>query len=827
VAEAGASIDLGPRRRPPVAVGLDPRSPDRLVIRRHPPAGCLVVVAGALAVVAAAGGGVPGPGGISWSWLLGRALPLGALAAVLLARRWLIIDRNRREIERGIGAVWPWRRTIEPLGVVQAVRLERHDEAHPDADGDSSVTTTYGVSLERDGQNLEISRAGVWECAVPLGETLAHFLRVGLDDRSQRRRRSFEELETPLCDQRPPSRKGAHLKPSRLRVVEGEDGSLVIEIPRSKDPAYLAGALAVFVLWTLPVSIFGSLWLGLLPLGIMIVSWLKVAYGYSAEVRVSADGLTVTSRGLVMRSTVSIPCGELEELILIRPEWGGPRNTLAFAFAGMLVARSDRSAVRFGHGLTREELQWLRALITQRLVELGLDHAEWQPTFETPTLPSPWRPLLGLAIGAAAAAIVGGPLAICVAAPFVEHVLNLGGVLGFFAGLMLHARRFQSIRPSRIAIAALLVISLGWALVVAYPEAGVLAPAPQYDEWSTHPSDDATTWIARCGWAAGAAGAGLGGWMALAGLLWAALRLGPRSLRLARALPLGRIAVAGSALVVIACLVAAWLARGQLLLAFVHRGWTAGVRVMLDLDGGLLGYQDPAGDTPLHHAVARNRLELVELLLARGADPRVRAYDGETPLHCAYHGVDAVRMLLAAGVEVDAQEGAGRTALMYECARGEVESVRELLKAGASPDMADRQGLRPLHCGCNQPAVVSLLLERGVQVDAATADGRTALMMASAGGSVDSVRLLLDAGADPNRPDASGRTALHWVATSRATWARDVAEALLAHGADPELLDGQGRTPHEVAERDGRDELAEVLARGHEGAARRGVVELP
>ena len=59
--------------------------------------------------------------------------------------------------------------------------------------------------------------------------------------------------------------------------------------------------------------------------------------------------------------------------------------------------------------------------------------------------------------------------------------------------------------------------------------------------------------------------------------------------------------------------------------------------------------------TPLHRAVKYDQVELVELLLAAGAEVNTADGNGETPLHTAtwkgYAGIAS--LLLAAGAEVD------------------------------------------------------------------------------------------------------------------------------------------------------------------------------
>src|ERR1044071_771903 len=79
-----------------------------------------------------------------------------------------------------------------------------------------------------------------------------------------------------------------------------------------------------------------------------------------------------------------------------------------------------------------------------------------------------------------------------------------------------------------------------------------------------------------------------------------------------------------------------------------------------------------AGDTPLHLAAAGYRVEIVELLLAGGADPTSRAnHRQSSPLH------------YAADTCLTSPAWSGRK---------QVETMRSLLKAGASINAPDKNG---------------------------------------------------------------------------------------------------------------------------------------
>jgi uncharacterized protein len=144
------------------------------------------------------------------------------------------------------------------------------------------------------------------------------------------------------------------------------------------------------------------------------------------------------------------------------------------------------------------------------------------------------------------------------------------------------------------------------------------------------------------------------------------------------------------------------------------------------------------------------------------------------------------RTLIAQGVDVNAADGDGSTALHWAAANGDAALTDALLKAGASVAAATRiGGMTPIFLAAKagHAAVVSALLKAGARATATNANGTTVLMMAASSGSGPAVSLLLDAGADPNAKDSTnGQTALMFAAARNGA---DAVRLLLAHKADP------------------------------------------
>ena len=144
-----------------------------------------------------------------------------------------------------------------------------------------------------------------------------------------------------------------------------------------------------------------------------------------------------------------------------------------------------------------------------------------------------------------------------------------------------------------------------------------------------------------------------------------------------------------------------------------------------------------------------------------------------------------VRKLLKEGVDVNASQGDGMTALHWAALNGDAELASMLLYAGANVGAKTRiGGYTPLHLAAQigNANVIAPLIAAGAPVSAATTTGATALMQASHAGSTEAVRMLIENGADPNVKElANGQTALMFAAAADRV---EVVKLLLARGAD-------------------------------------------
>jgi ankyrin repeat protein len=151
--------------------------------------------------------------------------------------------------------------------------------------------------------------------------------------------------------------------------------------------------------------------------------------------------------------------------------------------------------------------------------------------------------------------------------------------------------------------------------------------------------------------------------------------------------------------------------------------------------------------------------------------------------------LEALRVLIEQGADVNQAEGDGMTALHWAAMRNDPDAAELLIEAGAALEAGTRiGGHTPLHVASRSgsASVSRLLLASGTDADvnAETSTGATALHFTAGGGHADVARLLLENGADADAVEAKwGQTPLVFAAA----WNREnVIRVLLEHGADPE-----------------------------------------
>ena len=203
---------------------------------------------------------------------------------------------------------------------------------------------------------------------------------------------------------------------------------------------------------------------------------------------------------------------------------------------------------------------------------------------------------------------------------------------------------------------------------------------------------------------------------------------------------------------------------------------------------------------------------------APGADePRADPYFVAA---AASGNIELMKVLIAAGAQVDGRSGTRSTALHAASSSGRDSAVELLLVSGASVDSRDIYGGTPLIAAATEgrEGVVQLLLKAGASLTSKRVnDYATALLRASRGGHLKAVEMLIGAKGDIDKViffdavDKQGRTALMYAAQLGSF---EIATALIAGGADVGVVAPDGVTALQWAQQRKHQTIADALVAG-------------
>ena len=262
-----------------------------------------------------------------------------------------------------------------------------------------------------------------------------------------------------------------------------------------------------------------------------------------------------------------------------------------------------------------------------------------------------------------------------------------------------------------------------------------------------------------------------------------------------------------------------WLPLGGMTpLLFATREGCVECATVLVEAGADLNAADPDGITPLISALINGHYDVAGFLIDKGADVTRFDKTGRTPLYAAVDdhsmpysnrpsprefdddltSLAIIQKLVAHGANLDAQLKTaqpyrtkvdrgndsmlttGTTALLRAAKAGDVVVVRLLLEQGADPKLATRTGIN------------AVMAAAGLGTKEEDGTGR----QKTEAEAVEAITLLLQAGVDVNAADSNGRTALHGAAQKGFD---QVVRFLASNGAALEVKDRRGFTPLDAA----------------------------
>lgn len=191
--------------------------------------------------------------------------------------------------------------------------------------------------------------------------------------------------------------------------------------------------------------------------------------------------------------------------------------------------------------------------------------------------------------------------------------------------------------------------------------------------------------------------------------------------------------------------------------------------------GADVNFREPeTGQTPLHHAAYFSGqfdeyIEIVQLLLSKGAFPNSRDSDGKTPLLEAlkvnFKKFKIIQLFIQYKADINARDKEGRTPLHYAVDTNyeNVEILELILKNhGDVHAQTYFNKFTPLLAAANKdsanPDVILLLLKYKSNINAKDYLGDTALHIAVKSNNLPLVKLLIENGANPSLKNKDGLT---------------------------------------------------------------------
>eukprot|EP00741_Cyanophora_paradoxa_P001756 tig00000073_g1703.t1 len=211
----------------------------------------------------------------------------------------------------------------------------------------------------------------------------------------------------------------------------------------------------------------------------------------------------------------------------------------------------------------------------------------------------------------------------------------------------------------------------------------------------------------------------------------------------------------------------------------------------------------------------QNALKMGAASLGRsfeGVRAAIRRLEEEQLMRLCYfagfNDVENMARMLDGGLDVNAADYDGRTALHISASEGHVKATELLLRRGAEAGRRDRWGGTAMQNAVKfgHDSVAAILRQHGARLT--DADVGDALYIAASEGDIETLQRYVRNGANPNVCDYDKRTALHLAASEGQLAA---VEILLKMGADIDAHDRFGCAPLDDALRGGYEDVANLL----------------
>ena len=179
----------------------------------------------------------------------------------------------------------------------------------------------------------------------------------------------------------------------------------------------------------------------------------------------------------------------------------------------------------------------------------------------------------------------------------------------------------------------------------------------------------------------------------------------------------------------------------------IEQNNTASISSLLESTKTDVNIKTKWGSSPLHLAIQKDNQELVEDLIAKGANVNATDNHDISPLHIAtlLGSTKVIALLLAKGANINAMDEDGNTPLHIAAEEGKESVIELLLTMRADVKMIDKRGLTPLHKAAlaGNKLAIQALLARKADVNAKDKNGSTPLHKAAEKGNKEAIEALL------------------------------------------------------------------------------------
>ena len=151
---------------------------------------------------------------------------------------------------------------------------------------------------------------------------------------------------------------------------------------------------------------------------------------------------------------------------------------------------------------------------------------------------------------------------------------------------------------------------------------------------------------------------------------------------------------------------------------------------------------NPPKATLLHYSLMNGQHKISQLLINKGAD--IHAVDTvlQTPLGCAVvplftaddpnPNIELIDLIIKRGANINHRSLGGRTPLQKACGAGNIDAVKTLIKNGADVSLMNDEGATCLHAAAHNGhlTIVQIIIDNGLDPNVRNKTGSTALDLA-------------------------------------------------------------------------------------------------